>query len=1097
VPAIDETTLPRDFGRYRLLETLGQGGQAHVYRAELSGPAGFRKICALKIIRLNALEKPARATTRLLEEARIGGLLRHPNIVDTYDVGELDGQVYIAMEFVQGLTLGALVRRMGPLAPGVVLDLGHQVCAALAHAHSLHFSGQRVGLVHQDMKPSNILIDRNGLVKLTDFGIASAMGLAVQNKGLGTPGYMSPEQLRQRSVDQRADLFCLGALLYLAATGARLFDGGDADDRMRRTWGVEAHLLEISALEQLEERVVGLGPVLQKMLRFEPSQRYSQATAVAADLARITYDNEDPELSTCVREAMGIDIGDDEIEVFRRRTLGSIPAPQLKTNLGPEPNHFVGRSMEIEGLKESFDGPVRLVTITGTGGIGKTRLARRLGKLLLDRFEGGVWFNDLSAAQGAEDVVSITAINFDHDGVADSLAVARTIRQRGECLVVLDNFEQILDAAPATVGRWLDLCPQARFLITSRERLKLSGEFVLSIESLSVDEGTELFVERARELESHYEPRSTDLQAIQKLCQALDGLPLAIELAAARIRTMKPAQMLERLEERLDLLGDRSALPRQGTLRGAIDWSWELLQPWEKLALAQLSTFRGGFTVAAAEAIMDLRLFPDAPWALFVLESLLDKSLLCTLSKLGEDPRFGMYLSLQTYADEKLVNAGAVLDPTTEESLTGEAAVHDVQERHGRWFAGLGVEEFLDTVQPGRHLWEKENLLAAAERAIEKGDCSTAATCAHSACKIINRRGPLAVGADLASRVREMKGHSHSDRLRVMSDEAFLLRAAGRLDEAAVLLEEAIPLAHSLHDPSREATLLGEFGAVLRVRGQLGRSREAYTRACELAKEADNRKLQGRLLAFRGDLDRMQGRWESALRHYEMALKIAEQVGDRRWQAMARTNLGNLQVARGHYDEARVTYEQVHSITQEIGDRRFEGVSLNNLGNLARELGDHTNAQKRFERALVILRQIGDSYQQSIAEGNLGQCLLALGDLTAAAHHLEDAIITAREIGAVRNEGAFLGPLAQVLLQQGKPEKARELLLRAESLLRHVGDDTELAKCLCDRAQLELTSGNRAVGTAKLEEADELTSRLQLAKTSELVRRVRRVQDLR
>ncbi len=1093
---MDERPLPSNFGRYRLLEMLGQGGQAQVYRAELSGPAGFRKICALKIIRMTALEDPERATKRLLEEARIGGLLRHPNIVDTYDVGEIDGQVYIAMEFVQGLTLGALVRRMGPLAPGAVLDVGHQVCAALAHAHALRFSGHKVGLVHQDMKPSNILIDRNGLVKLADFGIASAIGLAVQNRGLGTPGYMSPEQLQRQSVDHRADLFCLGALLYLAATGARLFDGVDADERMMRTWEVDTHLLKIRALEQLEERVAELGPVLQRMLRFEREQRYSDATAVAVDLGQIPYDAEDPELSTCVRTAMGLEVEDDEVEVFRRRTLGSIPRPRLKTNLGPEPNRFVGRSTELEGLKATFDGPTRLVTITGPGGIGKTRLARRLGKLHLERFGGGVWFNDLSEATGAEDVVSITAVNFEHDGIADPLAVARAIRRRGDCLVVLDNFEQILDAASATVGRWLDLCPQARFLITSRERLKLSGEFVLSIESLPVEDGTELFIERARELQRDYKPRSIELQAIGKLSEALDGLPLAIELAAARIRTMKPTQMLTRLEQRLDLLGDRNALPRQGTLRGAIDWSWQLLKPWEKLALAQLSTFRGGFTVAAAEAVMDLSVFSGAPWALFVLESLLDKSLLRTLSKLGEDPRFGMYISLQTYADEKLSMPGAVLHPTTGESLTGGASGREIEERHGLWFSGLGVEEFLDSVAPGRHLWEKENLLAAAERAITHGDPHTAASCAHSACAIIGRRGPLTAGADLAFRVRNMPGLGHSDQLRITSDEAFLLRAAGRLDEAAELLEQATTLARRVHDPSREATLLGEYAAVLRVRGQLGRSREVYTRACELAKAADNRRLLGRLVAFRGDLDRMQGRWEAAMRHYEMALTIAEQVGDRRWQAMARTNLGNLQVARGHYEDARATYEDVHAITQEIGDRRFEGVILNNLGNLARELGDHARAKKHFEGSLVMLRQIGDSYQESIAEGNLGLCHLALGDLTAAARHLEDAIITAREIGAVRNEGAFLAPLAQTMQQQGQPGKAREFLVRAESLLRQVGDDTELAKCLCERAQLELTTGNRAVGIAKLEEASELCSGLNLAETSELVRTVRRVKDL-
>ena len=1091
-----DAQLPRDFGRYRLLEMLGQGGQARVFRAELCGAAGFRKLCALKIIRLDAFEEVERAAERLLEEARIGGLMRHPNIVDTYDVGELDGRVFIAMELVHGLTLGSLVRRHGALPPGAVLDLSHQICAGLAHAHSVRFAGRPVGFVHQDLKPSNLLLDRNGLLKLTDFGIANALGLAVQNKGLGTPGYMSPEQLKRRPVDHRADLFCLGALIYLAATGSRLFDGADARERMRRTWEVDAFLRERRAYRTVEDRVPGLWPVLQKLLRFDREQRYGSAAEVAADLSDIVFDDTDAELSACVREAQGVEQEDDAVEVFRRRTLGSIPVPRLKTNLGPEPNLFVGRADETERLVAALKGPARLVTITGAGGVGKTRLARRLGNLLLDAMPGGVWFNDLSDARGAEDVVSITAVNVDHDGVADPMSVARTLRLRGRCLVVMDNFEQILDAAPGTLGRWMEQCPQARFLVTSRERLKLGGETVVDIEPLSVEEAVELFVERARDLHPSYRPGVIEQAEVRTLCASLDGLPLAVELAAARIRTMKPGQMLRRLEERLDLLQDRGARPRRATLRGAIDWSWQLLEGWEKLALAQLSTFRGGLTVAAAERVLDLTAFPDAPWALFVLESLLDKSMLRTLSGTDDDPRFGMYLSLQVYASEKLALSGAVLDPRTGDSLTGPEALRAVEERHGRWFAECGVEDFLDTVLPGQHLWERDNLLAAAERAVERGDPEVAAAAARSACKIFMRRGPLASGTRLARAVLEMDGHAPAQRLELLSDEAFLLRAAGHLDDAAVLLDEGIRLARTLQVPSREAALLGELGAVLRVQGQLGRSRKVYTRACELAKEDDNRKLLGRLIAFRGDLDRMQGRWDTALRHYGQAMAIAEQVGDRRWEAMTLTNLANLQMARGFYDEARINYIHVHELTQEMGDRRFEGVALNNLGNLARELGDHARAKERFDRSLVILRQIGDTYQQSIAEGNLGLCFLALEDLTAARRHLEDAIITARDIGAARIEGAFLGPLAQAALQEGERDRARGLLVRAESLLRRVGDETELAKCLCIRAQAELMGGSRVVGVAKLDEAKALAEKLELADASELSRSVSAVEQL-
>ena len=276
---------------------------------------------------------------------------------------------------------------------------------------------------------------------------------------------------------------------------------------------------------------------------------------------------------------------DDSEKAFRvvRGEDGWRPVREVRHNLPRERDAFVGRSADLASVAARFDAGARLLTVLGPAGTGKTRLTRRYGWTWLGDWPGGVYFCDLSDARTLEGVFFVVALALDVPLSKGDPAVqlGHAISTRGRCLVILDNFEQIVPHAKASVGRWLDRAADAAFLVTSRERLHLAGEEVLPLEPLSVDaEGVELFALRARTQKADFALTPANRATVARIVALLDGLPLAIELAAARIRVLSPAQLLERLSDRFALLaGARSAADRQATLRGAIDWSWNLLLP--------------------------------------------------------------------------------------------------------------------------------------------------------------------------------------------------------------------------------------------------------------------------------------------------------------------------------------------------------------------------------------------------------------------------------------------------------------------------------------------------------------------------------------
>lgn len=286
---------PTRLGRFMLLRPLGSGGMGKVYRAEMVAPGGFRKVCAVKLLPPSQTLDTDERDTALRREARVGALLHHPHIVEIYDFGLSDGQPWMSMELVEGVDLERLVRAAGPL-PGVVLiDAALQICDGLAHAHGARRDGREVGLVHRDLKPSNILLSREGHVKIADFGVAKASFDSTVATGAGvakgTPAYMSPEQARGLPVDRRSDIFCLGAVFYWMACGRVLFRGRTPAAAGAAILNVDKWIRQHAVLAEIDEKVPGLAPILNRMLQKDPARRYPDARTLAADLdaLRVTH----------------------------------------------------------------------------------------------------------------------------------------------------------------------------------------------------------------------------------------------------------------------------------------------------------------------------------------------------------------------------------------------------------------------------------------------------------------------------------------------------------------------------------------------------------------------------------------------------------------------------------------------------------------------------------------------------------------------------------------------------------------------------------------------------------------------------------------
>jgi len=789
------------------------------------------------------------------------------------------------------------------------------------------------------------------------------------------------------------------------------------------------------------------------------------------------------------------------------------PAREVRHNLPRERDAFVGRTADLAAVAARFDGGSRLVTVLGPGGTGKTRLVRRHGRTRLGDWPGGVYFCDLSEARTLDGIFFVVALALDVPlGKTDpGVQLGHAIAARGRCLVILDNFEQLVGAAGACVGRWLDRAADAAFLVTSRERLHLTGEDVLALEPLAVDgEGVELFALRASAQRADFALTPANRPVIRRIVAMLDGLPLAIELAAARTRVLSPTQLLERLSDRFAVLaGARSAGDRQATLKSAVDWSWNLLVAWEQAALAQCSVFEGGFTLDAAEAILDVSSFADAPPVVDVVQTLVDKSLLRTWVPIDQarhdidEPYFGMYLTIHDYAAEKL-------------AASGDGARCAVEERHGAHFARFGGDDAVQALHRDggaarrRTLTlELDNFVAACRRAVARSDGETAVAALRAVWEAIVTQGPFDLAIDLGERVDTLPGVAPSSRAAALTALGRAHIAAGRLEAASALLERALGQARAANDDGREAEVLtrlanaerqqgrmdaarghaeralalraargeddgvalAELGIVQRQTGAMAEARATYERALAIDRARGDTDSESKVLNSLAIVHAEQGRFDEARAHFESAIALCREIGDRRQAGLVLGNLGMLNVDQGRLDVGRSQVEAALALHRDTGERAEEGIALVNLASIEQASGRIDEARGKLGAALAIAREVGNRRTEGAVLEALGAIEHENGNAELALAHYDEALALHRAVGNRRAQGSVLRHLGELRLNAGRLDDARALFDASDVELRAIDARLDLVALLCLRVRLELAAADGASAHAMLDEA--------------------------
>ena len=582
-------------------------------------------------------------------------------------------------------------------------------------------------------------------------------------------------------------------------------------------------------------------------------------------------------------------------------------------------------------------------------------------------------------------------------------------------LLILDNFEQLVEYGPETVGRWLQQAPHVQFLLTTREGLLLPDETLVALAPLSVDEAVELLRARAKLAGADWDERTASHEDLVAIVESLDRLPLAIELAAARARMMTPSVLHQRLAERFKLLAgrQRGRRERQASLYNLVDWSWQRLEPWEQSALAQLSCFRGGFEMDAAEAIVDLSAWPEAPWSLDVIGALLDKSLLHS-QIIDDHPRLKMYVSIRAFATQRLAEDHF--------PITGARVASGAIARHARYFSGLSPIEITGSLRmPDPSARRKryvdfENLLAATHTAPQP----QRTLCAVGALEVLMSRGPMSQALTLIDRLLGDDSVPTLLALRLRTIQARCLRLVGRPTEAQAALAAGSELA-------QQAAMAPTSDALLELNEEA--SALPGGTASTLSFEIDSRLEQARLL-------RGQGRNEEAEALLKGALAMCSPTRTPTLQARVQLALGTLLWTMGKAHESVSTLRESRTAFRVAGLKGDEGLVLSSLAYVLYQMGKVLTAHPMLLESVELLKQSANPSDARQALGKLANIESYIGKRLQALAHYDEALTLHAQVGDVMNASLHRINRAHLLIEAGRVEEAETELNEVATVCR-------------------------------------------------------------
>ncbi|WAM19020.1 protein kinase domain-containing protein [Rhodococcus sp. JS3073] len=926
---------------------IGRGGFGIVYRCV---QAELDRTVAVKVL---TAELDDENKARFLREQRaMGRLTGHPNIVNVLQIGATaSGRPYIVMPYHPQDSLETRIRGVGPLTVDEALRLGVKMAGALETAH-------RLGVVHRDVKPANILFTDYGEPALTDFGIAHISGGFETGTGTvtGSPAFTAPEVLKGQPPSPASDIYGLGATLFCAITGHAAFERHNGEQ-------VIAQFLRITTQPLPDLRKQGLPDdvcsVIEMGMSTQPADRSPSAAEFGDALRQVQRGHgfrvDEMALHTVAGAA---EPGATGTHPRTAEGAGSTPPPVRGKagNLPLELTSFVGRRRELSEAKQMLPDS-RLVTFTGIGGVGKTRLALRVAREARRAFADGVWlieFGELRSAALVADTVAVAlglrvqSARPLHEVLVEYLGPSRL-------LLVLDNCEHLVDAVAALAETLLRACPGLRILATSREPLGIGGEAALRVPPLAVPDpdhqhplrglprydAVTLFLERAKAAVPGFELTDDNRIAVARICHRLDGLPLPIELAAARLRALSAEQILDHLTDRYRLLsvGSRGAPTRQQTLRLSIDWSYDLCTPQEQQVWCRLSVFAGSFELDAAEYLCAENLTPAD--LLDVVASLVDKSIL-----IREEPdrvvRYRLLETLRDYGREKVRE-------------TGEHST--LRLRHRDWYEQLASQAEREWIGSRQLEWigrlhrEQPNLREALEFCLapERGEAD-----AEAGLRIANTLYPFWLARGLLSEGRRwfdrvlaaQNGQPTPELTKALYTNGVLAGMQGDLQAAATAMDQAQQIAERLGAPA--IGVVAEYSA-------------------------------GLLALYSGDL-------HGAVTHNEAALRARDTNGDLFRQVGSLIGLALALGLLGDSTRAIECHDRVLAITEHRGESLHRGRSHWAYGLAQWQEDKPSPATTALEQGLRLSRLADDPVGSA-------RCMQALAWIAASGNRAERAAV--------------------------------------------------------------------------------------------------------
>jgi predicted ATPase/class 3 adenylate cyclase/DNA-binding CsgD family transcriptional regulator len=731
---------------------------------------------------------------------------------------------------------------------------------------------------------------------------------------------------------------------------------------------------------------------------------------------------------------------DSTLPADLRAIVRNDSAKRAPNNLPAQFTSFIGRQEQMVELRRLLGG-VRLVTLSGAGGCGKTRLALEVAGALTEEYAEGVWFVELAPLIEASLVPQTVAsvIRVREEPGRSILQVLCSSLESKRVLLLLDNCEHLISAAAELADALLRACPHLTILATSREPLNLPGEHswhvaplslpnfrgALSMRSLGQVESVRLFVDRARLAEPTFSLTDRNAALVAEVCQRLDGIPLAVELAAAQVRHMPVTEILARLQDRFQVLATsaRKVEARHQTLRATMDWGYDLLSQTEQTLFRRLSVFVGGFGLHAAQAVcsgdgIEMGLL------LNLLSGLVDKSLLVAEEGTGGAAWYRLLETVREYGRARLVE-------------NEEAEL--MRRRHGQFFVAFAQEAEQELKGPRQGAWlrrleeEHDNLRAALEWSL-RADPNSALSLASSIAWFCEVRAHWTEGLGWLA-----------DALEASSDRG-ILRARALIGAGSLALRRE----GSVVGPGRLAEGSSIESQPRRFRG----ARSYFMESLAMGRQLDDSACIARSLISLGEAAGKEQHYDEARSQYEAGLAVARQSADRQAMAFGLRRLANLAAEENDLPQARPLFEESLAISRELGDAWGIAFAVDNLGHLAVQLGDYVAACRYHEETLGIWSDLVDPWGIAHAHANLGIVFLAQGDAVAAQARFEESLEMERKLGLQLPIADLLRNLGDTALEQADSATARRRYEESLAIWRGHGDKLGMALGLEGVAQL-------------------------------------------